>query len=290
MAHKNTEIAELAFKAATGGFGPSTYRLGGNGAAGEYQYNVNTWYNGAWRGDCLGFVHGMANPENLFSGDKNKVGGGATLNKFVNSSNEITTLNNYCTTKGGFPKADLKPGALLYKAGHVGLYIGEHTYNGKIYNEAECYWANAYNNGWGLRWIDVDTGKKYSYKGGALITSTWEKWGYFNHIDYTGSGSDLITSWQRAAKMDGATLSADGVWGSYSEKAAKNYTVKRGTKNKYLCSWLQEYLTGTKDYAGIVDGIAGEYTEAAIRKYQTRKNLTVDGWCGYYMWHDILGI
>lgn len=287
--HKAKDICDLAYKAATGGFGPSTYRLGGDGNNAGYSYNVGTFHNGAWRSDCLGFVHIMANPDKLFYGDRNLVGGGATLNNFVNNSDEWTTLTKYCSKRGGFGKSDLLPGALLYKPGHVGLYIGEYKRNGKIYNECECYYGSNLDNGWGLRWVDLATGKKYTHKGGAYV-NYWSAWGYFDHIEYTEPEFSLIRSWQEAAVKDGARLTADGEWGSYSEKAAKDYPIKRGTPNKYLCEWLQTFLQYQDLYHGDVDGVAGKYTVDAIKAYQKAHDLTVDGWCGLYMWKNILEV
>lgn len=167
-------VVGLAYSAATGQFGASQY-------SNVYPNNIMLWHGTYWTSDCLGFVHAMANPDDQFSNNRNVLGGGATLNAFMLNSDEITTLTSYCTTRGAFPKLDLVPAAMLYKSGHVGLYIGSVTYNGNTYNGAEC----AYNAGWRLFWVDLSTGEKYTHSGGTNLGSTWENWGYFDHIDYS---------------------------------------------------------------------------------------------------------
>ena len=167
-------VISLAYNAGIGVYGPSQY-------SNVYPNNVLLWHGSYWTADCLGFVHGMANPDRQFSNDRNVLGGGATLNAFMMNSNEITTLTAYCSTRGQFPKTDLLGAALLYKSGHVGLYISNVTYNGHLYNGAEC----AYGAGWRLFWVDLATGEKYAYSGGANLYSPWTDWGYFDHIDYS---------------------------------------------------------------------------------------------------------
>ena len=174
---KAKAVAELAYKAASGVYGKSTYRRDNNGTNYGAEYNVGTWYNGHWCSDCLGFVHIMVNG---FKGDKSKVGGGAVMDNFVWNSDEATTLNAYCSKKGKFPKTDAKPGTLLQSSGHVGLYIGEGFATG--INTAEC--TTAKGGGWVLTWTDMNTGARYSQRGGYYISS-WQNWGEFDRLDYT---------------------------------------------------------------------------------------------------------
>ena len=174
---KNTALAKLAYDAASGVYGPSTYRRDNNGTNYGAEYNVGTWYNGHWCSDCLGFVHIMVNG---FKGDKSKVGGGAVMDDFVWNSDEATTLNKYCTIKGRYPKTDMKVGSLLQSYGHVGLYIGDGF--DKRFNTAEC--TTAKGGGWVKTWTDLNTGYRYSEKGGYYISS-WQNWGQFDRVDYT---------------------------------------------------------------------------------------------------------
>lgn len=177
------EVCSVAFRAATGVYGATDYNN-------VYPNNIGRWNGYQWTSDCLGFVHIMANPDNIFCNDRSVLGGGATLNAFVLQSSEIVTLNNYCSTKGSFPKYDLLGGALLYKDGHVGLYIGNYTVDGYLYNSAESAYGPSNNKGWRLSYVDLATGAKFRYAGGAFY-NYWTRWGYFDHIDYSDQSIPL---------------------------------------------------------------------------------------------------
>ena len=174
---KAKAVADTAYKAACGAFGPSTYRRDNTGTNYGADYNVGKWYNGHWCSDCLGFVHIMVNG---FTGDKSKLGGGAVMDDFVWNSDEARTLNAFCSVKGKFPKADAKPATLLQSSGHVGLYIGT-AFNGE-YNTAEC--TTAKGGGWVLTWTDMNNGARYSKRTGGYYISSWENWGEFDRVDY----------------------------------------------------------------------------------------------------------
>lgn len=180
MARTAKEIAEMAYMMATDVFGPSKYRKDDTAANSGYQYNVGLWEDGYWHSDCLGFVHIVVNG---FYGNRELLGGGAVMDDFVLMSDEATTLNKYCSHRGQFPVASLKPATLLQNSGHVGLYIGEHEHNGAIYNTAEC--TLALQKGWLLTWVDLNTGRRYSSKGGAQLATGWQNWGEFDMVDYT---------------------------------------------------------------------------------------------------------
>lgn len=187
MSKTYKDIADMAYMMATGVFGASKYRRDNNGYNYGYQYNVGLYEDGAWHSDCLGFVHICVNG---FYGDRNILGGGATMDDFVLMSDEATTLNKYCSNRGTFP-ASLKPASLVQNSGHVGLYIGEHTVNGLVYNVAECTLALA--KGWLLTYVDTNTGKRYAYKGGVQLATGWANWGEFDMIDYSEQKTQLYS-------------------------------------------------------------------------------------------------
>lgn len=102
-----------------------------------------------------------------------------------------------------------------------------------------------------------------------------------------------ITAYQRQVKLDGAEISADGDFGEYSVKAAKKYVLKKGCSHKNTVLWLQ-YVLGSL-YTGTYDGIFGDRTEEAVKKYQTfakaiGKEIAVDGVAGYYTIKAILEV
>ena len=263
--NKASTVCKLAFDSATGKYGNSDYNN-------TYPYNVGRWDGSKWTSDCLGFVHIMANPDNLFSNKRDVLGGGATMSKFVTSSTEYVTLTQYCSVRGSFPNKSLKAGALLYKAGHVGLYIGTCIYNGKQYNSAECASAPSNNRGWRLSWVDLTTGAKYSHFGGTFY-NYWLNWGYFNHIDYSSEkpeDEDSIVSKLSYLKL-GST----------------------GNEVRNLQALLNLWMPSSTPL--VVDGEYFAKTQARVSQYQKIRMTQgspyitiVDGECGTEVWSDIL--
>ena len=116
--------------------------------------------------------------------------------------NEIQMLNSCSSTSSDFSLLADHPCSLLYKDGHVGIYVGEFMLDGKTYNSCEC----TTSFGWGGRpvWVEPD-GLRREYKGGTATAGYWESWGIFNTagVDYgiteydggstgaTGFGSEL---------------------------------------------------------------------------------------------------
>ena len=100
-----------------------------------------------------------------------------------------------------------------------------------------------------------------------------------------------VQAWQTAAARDGfgedLPSGADGIWGKECEEVAEKAIVTYGCKFDDLTKFLQKKL-GFKGKD--VDGDCGIKTDLAIRKYQKKKKLKVDGDVGYNTWRSILGI
>lgn len=60
-------------------------------------------------------------------------------------------------------------------------------------------------------------------------------------------------------------------------------TLRRGDKNAYVWAW-QNYLTLCLMYSGNIDGIFGEKTEEAVKKWQSANGLKADGIIGQKSW------
>ena len=179
-----SKLVEMAIAVAMGKYGSTGYNN-------TYPHNVGRWDGSKWTFDCLGFVHTLVNG---FSGDRTKLGGGATMDDFVNCCDEAATLKS-CTTYGKFDGTVLKKGELLQSNGHVGIYIGEYKVtraNGNIdvYNTAEC--TTAWGGGVLLSWTDITNGKRYNKQYGDY-RSTWEYHGQLGRVDYSDAGSTETT-------------------------------------------------------------------------------------------------
>lgn len=180
----SSKLVEMAIAVAMGKYGSTGYNN-------SYPHNVGRWDGLKWTFDCLGFVHTLVNG---FSGDRTKLGGGATMDEFVNYCDEAATLKS-CTTYGKFDGTALKKGELLQSSGHVGIYIGEYKVtraNGNIdvYNTAEC--TTAWGSGVLLSWTDISNGKRYNKQYGDY-RSAWEYHGQLGRVDYSDAGSTETT-------------------------------------------------------------------------------------------------
>lgn len=98
-----------------------------------------------------------------------------------------------------------------------------------------------------------------------------------------------ILEWQKAAIADGFKFpkyGADGKWGAECESVAKKAIVKkRNTYQYFNLTKIVQDVVGTT-----VDGKCGTNTDKAIRDWQSKNGLTVDGCVGINSWKKILGI
>lgn len=95
-----------------------------------------------------------------------------------------------------------------------------------------------------------------------------------------------VLAWQKAAVADGFNMDVDGIWGSECIKIAKQAIVKKRDTYKYKnLTKIVQNTVGVND-----DGLCGNDTSKAIKVYQQKHNLVVDGEVGLNTWKKILGI
>jgi peptidoglycan hydrolase-like protein with peptidoglycan-binding domain len=98
-----------------------------------------------------------------------------------------------------------------------------------------------------------------------------------------------VREWQEAAIADGykfPVYGADGEWGAECESVAKKAVVKKRLfyTNKNLTKIVQKVVGVT------ADGLCGNATVAAIKAWQKKNGLTVDGCIGINGWKKMLKI
>ena len=102
--------------------------------------------------------------------------------------------------------------------------------------------------------------------------------------------SEEIRAFQAAAIADGIALpnhGANGWWGPESEQATKTGVVKSRLPD-YQYHSLTKIVQKT---VGVrVDGYCGKDTDVAIRNWQKKNALAVDGAFGPACWHKYLGV
>lgn len=204
-------------------------------------------YGAKWIG------HRVADCSGLFSWAFKQLGG-----YMYHGSN--TMYNKYCTAKGQFSRGkrtdgqELKPGTALFTGsstdrGHVGLYIG----NGEVI-EAQG-----------------------TINGVVLSKSTlakWTWWGELKGVDYS------VT----ATKTSGTTSGGGGSNPATTAKMAHK-TLRKGAKGDEVKT-MQSLLA--KDGSELtIDGIFGSGTLYALKAFQRRHGLAVDGICGPKTWAEL---
>ena len=196
---KSSEVCALAIRIVAWVYGEVQYRMNNTTYYPDMSWNLLTWYNNAWHADCLGLVRAVLCGWNA---NKNVVAGGANTSYACYNYNEIMMLNSCSSTSTNFVELRNHPCSLLYKPGHVGIYVGEFQLDGLTYNSCEC----TTSFGWGGRpvWVDTD-GQRKAHKDAGGSGSYWTNWGVFNTrgTDYgiteydggatgaTGFGSEL---------------------------------------------------------------------------------------------------
>ncbi len=95
----------------------------------------------------------------------------------------------------------------------------------------------------------------------------------------------LVLRFQRAATADGLALPQygdDGIWGTETAGAASEYVSYGATGERVR---LVQELIGAD-----ADGIFGDETLAAVKAFQAKRGLAVDGIVGIETWKALLGV
>jgi peptidoglycan hydrolase-like protein with peptidoglycan-binding domain len=100
--------------------------------------------------------------------------------------------------------------------------------------------------------------------------------------------NEAVKEWQEAAIKDGFSLpsGADGLWGAECLAVATAAICKHGEEytNQNLTRIIQ------KAVGADADGLFGEITEEAVKKFQKKRRIDVDGIVGVNTWKKILNI
>lgn len=215
--------------------------------------------------DCIGLIKGYLWSDTFTSVPK------------YNSSQDVSAdgMLSLCNEKGNISTIPELPGVLVFSPQHVGVYIG----NGYVV-EAR--------------------GHKYGVVKTKLSSRGWKDWGKCPWIEYeepkkevyNNSNENLVLSFQKAALADGAKLpkyGADGDYGSETLAAMQTCVVKRRIVHKYKnCTKLVQRLLGFT--GNDVDGKCGPQTANAIKNFQKKNGLVVDGTVGANTWKVLLKI
>lgn len=267
---KSSEICNLAIQIVAWLYGEVQYRQNNTTYYPDMSWNLLTWYNNAWHADCLGLVRAVLCGWNA---NKNVVAGGADTSYACYNYNEIMMLNSCSYTSTNFVELANHPCSLLYKDGHVGIYLGEFQLNGLTYNSAEC----TTSFGWGGRptWCDPD-GQRKAHKDAGGSGSYWTHWGIFN---LTGQDYGIT-------EYDGGGTGATGFGSALTQEEVLQYWDTVGDPSYDYLVQLADTLYGM-DSATFAIMAGWEYGEGyqVIDEYMGYlcACIPVNGYMGYNM-------
>ena len=204
--------------------------------------------------DCIGLIKGYLWSDNFTSVPK------------YNASQDVNVngMFSICKERGKISTIPEIVGLLVFMDQHVGVYIG-HGY------------------------VVEARGHKYGVVKTKLSARPWTHWGKCPWINYEQVDENLILSFQKAATADGFSFpkyGCDGVYGNETKSAMSKCVIKKRIFHKYYNSTrLVQRLLHVEQ-----DGKCGPITDKAIRNYQQKEGLLVDGCCGLKTWEKLLGV
>lgn len=236
-------------------------------------YSGSNWSklnnNGKWQFDCVLSVKSILWG---FKADKNLFRGGT-----VYKSNGVADFScngalSYCTdVSTNFEH--LVPGEYLCmkdtKHNHTGIYLG----NGDVFDDTTA---------WGTKRAvisHIDSKGIRSYKG--VKSLKWTYHGKLKYIDYpVDPKPNQVKIWQAYMNEQwNCGLEIDGHFGPMCTKEGNKHQLYYGVKAPIMVKWLQNRLNEL-GYKLDVDGSCGPKTRTAIKDFQKKKHLSVDGYVG----------
>lgn len=172
-----------------------------------------------------------------------------------------TMWGKYCASKGTMKSgkrtdgAILKPGTAIFTGsdsdkGHVGLYIGGDT-------------------------VIEAAGTKSGVITSKITATKWKYWGELIHTDYSGASSNIPASKpQPPSEQPAITVTYP--------------TIRQGARGE-IVTQLQDLLAKAGSNLKI-DGIFGSGTASAVRAFQKKYGLVVDGIVGPKTWTKLLEV
>lgn len=246
----------------------------------QYQWDYDPAEGGQKVHDCVGLIKGYLwcdSPEDT------------TPTYTVAQDLSEGQMYAKCTEKGNISEIPEIPGLLVFKPGHIGVYIG----SGKV--------VEARGHAYGV----VETN---------LYERGWTNWGKCAFISYK---TETITVYvvqavkcvekKDEAETALAALQSDGYGGTVVEGTVEVEVEETPTEEviggidlpmlqKGSCGdavkALQNLLIGYGYNLGSygADGDFGGKTDTALRAFQSARGLAVDGICGPKTWAKLLGV
>lgn len=247
---KASEFILKAKKIASGSYGATNYGDKNHNQGGKYSLGYYDPSLGKFCFDCSGLIKAILWGWN---GDKSALYGGATYKANgvpdINDQGFYEVSNCQPITK----VADIPAGALLWKAGHVGIYIGnketiECTTNGT----ASVQFGTVSDNG-----ERTVSGGKYS---------AWTHWGKIPYIEYNYQTIEEITGTTTVDDIVSEII--NNKWGNGETRRENLYKYVQGFVNTAANAGIEgvHYSTITTISELVLSIIAGDFGNGTDRK------------------------
>ena len=222
-------------------------------------------YGGSTPGavDCSGLIYSYAGGY--------RVGDAQTFNSDYRGS-----------MSGGIPNIH---GLGLYQPGHVGVYVGDGmAVDARGDDYGVCY-ESVWSHGWtqyfkvpgvsypDTGWVEFD-GDYYYYEDGEYLADTTRTIDGETYV-FASSGKSTSSPSSASASSGSSSSSAS----SSSDNETKSTSLKKGSTGSEV-EKMQQRLYDLGYYTGAVDGIFGDSTETAFKRFQEAAGLYVDGVAG----------
>lgn len=171
------DFAKLLRDMEAGKYGKIYYRRDNNEINYGWQFNVGQFYKNHFCFDCIGIIKSVCNG---WKADKKATAGGCKLDSYIDLT-EIGLLKD--CTKSSTDFKNICVGEYLYMQGHGGTYVGTFKAGNYYYNTIEVA-IDFGKAGIMKTWVDVETGYRYSHKGGQR-SAEWLYHGMLSKIDYS---------------------------------------------------------------------------------------------------------
>ena len=169
---------------------------------------------------------------------------------------DVSGMLALCSRRGSITTLPNLPSILVFKNGHVGVYIG----NGEVI-EAK--------------------GHKYGVVKTKLAEGSWKEWGQCPWIEYSAEHTPISTPQSGTDKKT-------------EDKAViiKLNVLKKGSSGNQVRTaqrLLKSFGISVDNKSLTIDGVFGANTETAVKKYQAKNGLVSDGIIGEKTWARLTG-
>ena len=240
--------------------------------------------------------------------DTKVVGSYVQPKTFITGDIDGLTMLKKCSGRSKDFSKLKQPGTYLYiyKDPHAGIYLGDFTYQGQIFNVIEC--TGAWEGKVQYTYVD-DKGGRYLYKNGPRNKYDWEEYGLLPWVDYSDapiiqkSGIDVsryqdVIDWAnvKASGVEFAIIKAGGSdSGRYKDKYFEtNYANAKAVGLKVGCYFIhgkgfmtaQAGIADAQYFVSLLSGKTFDYpcfSDLEIPTTQTRNGNTdaVIAFCDY---------